>query len=66
MITYGTTQKENWRGILQLFDIHVTVLNDRIEIHGLIPPQVIEIPGKKQSEGASISHSVRDWERVCQ
>ena len=51
--------KKNWRGILQLFDIHVTVFNDRIEIRGLIPPQVIEIPGKKQSEGAPISRSVR-------
>jgi hypothetical protein len=55
--------KKNWRGILQLFDIHVTVFNDRIEIHGLIPPQVIEIPGKKQSEGAPISHYVREPER---
>jgi site-specific DNA recombinase len=52
--------KKNWRGILQLFDIHVTVFNDRIEIRGLIPPQVVDIPGKKQSEGAPISHSVRD------
>ena len=51
--------KKNWRGILQLFDIHVTVFNDRIEIRGLIPPQVIEISRKKQSEGAPISHSVR-------
>ena len=55
--------KKNWRGILQLFDIHVTVFNDRIEIHGLIPPQIIQIPGKRQSEGAPISHSVRELER---
>jgi hypothetical protein len=51
--------KKNWRGILQLFDIHIIVFNDRIEIRGFIPPQVIEIPGKKQSEVAQISHSVR-------
>jgi site-specific DNA recombinase len=55
--------KKNWRGILQLFDIHVTVFNDRIEIRGLIPPQVIEIPVKKKSECAPISHSVREIER---
>jgi len=51
--------KKNWRGILQLFDIHVKVFNDRIEIHGLIPPQVIAIPEKKQPECALISCSVR-------
>ena len=51
--------KKNWRGVLQLFDIHVTVFNERIDIRGFIPPQVIEIPGKKQSIGAPISHSVR-------
>ena len=39
--------KKNRRGILQLFDIRVKVFNNRIEINGLIPPQVIEIPGKK-------------------
>jgi hypothetical protein len=52
--------KKNWHGILQMFDIHVTVFNDRIEIRGLIPPQVIELPGKKQSESVPISPSVRD------
>jgi site-specific DNA recombinase len=51
--------KKNWRGILQLFDIHVKVFNDRIEIRGLIPPQVIAVPEKKQSECAPISCSVR-------
>jgi len=50
--------KKNWRGILQRFDIHVTVFNGRIEIRGLIPPQVIKKPSKKQSDGAPISRSM--------
>ena len=44
----------NIRGIFQLFDIKVYVYRDRIEIKGIIPPQLIYLPKGKSAASAPI------------
>jgi len=46
--------KRNMRAILELFNIKVYILPDRIEIKGAIPEQVIDSSNPKQPETASI------------
>ena len=47
------------RALLQVFDVRIMVYPDRVEVHGILPEQVIGIPewGTK-SKGAPISQSV--------
>jgi hypothetical protein len=44
----------NVRGIFQMFAIKVYVYNDRIEIRGTIPPQLIDLPKGKSAASAPI------------
>jgi site-specific DNA recombinase len=51
--------KRNMRAILQLFNIRVYVLPDKVEIQGAIPGQVLDKPTQDQLAGASIISSAR-------
>ena len=46
------------RAVLQLFNIRAHMFSDRIEIQGAVPGQVIDMSGRKQSQGVLIIGSV--------
>jgi hypothetical protein len=51
--------KNNLRSIMQLFSIKVYVYQDRAEIRGAIPQQVINLPEQSRSSGESIMSTAK-------